>query len=70
MKTLNVFGTHFLFTYQTDTKSDAAVDFVSTLKFIDVDTDEIKASSDHDPKLEEAVESVFEEEEDEDEYGG
>lgn len=52
-------------------KSDAAVDFVSTLKFLDVDTDQIKASSDHDPKLEEAVESVYggEEDEDEDEYG-
>ena len=31
-------------------KSDAAVDFVSTLKFLDVDTAQIKASSDHDPK--------------------
>ena len=50
-------------------KSDAAVDFVSTLKNLDVDTAEIKASSDHDPKLEEAVESVYGEEEDEDKYG-
>ena len=40
-------------------KSDAAVDFVNTLKFLDVETDQIKASSDYDPKLEEAVDSVF-----------
>ena len=50
-------------------KSDAAVDFVSTLKFLDVDTAQIKASSDHDPKLEEAVVSVYGEEEEDDEYG-
>ena len=40
-------------------KSDAAVDFLNTLKSINVDRDEIKASSDYDPKLEEAVDSVF-----------
>ena len=50
-------------------KSDAAVEFVSTLKNLDVDTAEIKASSDHDLKLEEAVESVYGEDEEEDEYG-
>ena len=51
-------------------KSDAAVDFVSTLKFLDVDTAQIKASSDHDPKLEEAVNSVFSDKDsDEEEYG-
>ena len=49
-------------------KSDAAVDFVNTLKDIDVEQDEIKASSDYDPKLEEAVNSVFEDEEDEDDF--
>ena len=49
-------------------KSDAAVDFVNTLKDIDVETNEIKASSDYDPKLEEAVDSIFEDDE-EDEYG-
>ena len=43
-------------------KSDAAVDFISTLKSIDVEINEIKASSDCDPKLEEAVDSVFNEE--------
>ena len=49
------------------TKSDAAVEFINTLKFLDVDTDQIKASSDHDPKLEEAVNSVLGEDDDEDE---
>ena len=49
-------------------KSDAAVDFVNTLKDIDVEQDEIKASSDYDPKLYEAVNSVFEDEEDEDDF--
>ena len=41
------------------TKTDAAIDFVNTLKSMNVDQDEIKASSDYDPKLEEAVDSVF-----------
>ena len=45
-------------------KSDAAVDFINTLKFLDVETNQIKASSDHDPKLEEAVNSVLSEEND------
>ena len=50
--------------------SDAAIDFISTLKFLDVDTAQIKASSDHDPKLEEAVNSVLGEDDDEDnKYG-
>ena len=57
--------------YITDRqKSDAAVDFVSTLKDIGVEDNEIKASSDYDPKLEEAVGSVFAEgNDDEEEYG-
>ena len=50
-------------------KSDAAVDFVNTLKDIGVEHDEIKASSDYDPKIEEAVWSVFAEDKNEDEYG-
>ncbi len=49
-------------------KSDAAVDFVVTLRDINVEQDEIKASSDYDPKLEEAVNSVFEDDEEEDDY--
>ena len=51
------------------TKSDAAIDFVNTLKNMNVDPSEIKASSDYDPKLEEAVNSVFSDEDDEEEYG-
>ena len=50
-------------------KSDAAVDFVNTLKDIGVEHDEIKASSDNDPKIEEAVGSVYAEDKNEDEYG-
>ena len=52
-------------------KSDAAVDFINTLKFLDVETNQIKASSDHDPKLEEAVNSVLsdEDEENDNKYG-
>ena len=51
------------------TKTDAAIDFVNTLKNMNVDPSEIKASSDYDPKLEEAVNSVFADEDDEEEYG-
>ena len=49
-------------------KSDAAIDFVVTLKDIDVEQDEIKASSDYDPKLEEAVNSVFADDDEEEDY--
>tara|TARA_A100001011_G_scaffold245171_1_gene253133 strand:+ start:349 stop:585 length:237 start_codon:yes stop_codon:yes gene_type:complete len=41
------------------TKLDGAVDFISTLRDIGVEDKEIKASSDYDPKLEEAVDSVY-----------
>ena len=52
------------------TKADAAIDFVNTLKNMNVDQNEIKASSDYDPKLEEAVDSVFaDDDNDEEEYG-
>ena len=46
------------------TKSDAAIDFVKSLEDIGVDEDEIKASAEYDLKLEEAINTVFEEEED------
>ena len=46
------------------TKLDAAIDFVKSLEDIGVDEDEIKASAEYDPKLEEAINTVFEEEED------
>jgi hypothetical protein len=48
------------------TKLDAAIDFVKSLEDIDVEIDEIKASAEYDPKLEEAINTVFEEEEDDD----
>ena len=48
------------------TKSDAAIDFVKSLEDIGVEEDEIKASAEYDPKLEEAINTVFEEEEDDD----
>ena len=48
------------------TKLDAAIDFVKSLEDIDVDEDEIKASAEYDPKLEEAINTVFDEEEDDD----
>ena len=51
-------------------KLDGAVDFISTLRDIGVEDNELKASSDHDPKLEEAVSSVYSEEDEEDnQYG-
>ena len=48
------------------TKLDAAIDFVKSLEDIGVEIDEIKASAEYDPKLEEAINTVFEEEEDDD----
>ena len=50
------------------TKSDAAIDFVKSLEDIGVEIDEIKASAEYDPKLEEAIDTVFEEDEDENDY--
>ena len=47
-------------------KLDAAIDFVKSLEDIGVDEDEIKASAEYDPKLEEAINTVFDEEEDDD----
>ena len=41
-------------------KSDAAIDFITTLEDIGVEEDEIKACGELDPKLEEAVSTVFE----------
>ena len=46
------------------TKLDAAIDFVKSLEDIGVDEEEIKASAEYDPKLEQAINTVFEEEED------
>ena len=50
-------------------KLDAAIDFVKCLDDIGVEHDEIKAIGEYDPKLEEAVNTIFEEfEEDEQDY--
>ena len=48
------------------TKSDAAIDFIKSLEDIGVDEDEIKASAEYDLKLEEAINTVFDEEENDD----
>ena len=51
-------------------KLDAAIDFIKSLEDIGVETDEIKASGEFDPKLEEAINTGFEEDEEEsDGYG-
>ena len=50
------------------TKLDAAIDFIKSLEDIGVEEAEIKASAEYDPKLEQAINTVFEEEEDDDEY--
>tara|TARA_B100000424_G_scaffold84115_1_gene62912 strand:+ start:861 stop:1097 length:237 start_codon:yes stop_codon:yes gene_type:complete len=42
-------------------KQDAAIDFVKCLDDIGVEHDEIKAIGEFDPKLEDAVSTVFEE---------
>ena len=47
------------------TKSDAAIDFVKSLEDIGVEEAEIKASAEYDPKLEQAIDTVFDEDEDE-----
>ena len=50
-------------------KLDAAIDFIKSLEDIGVEQDEIKASAVYDPKLEEAINTVFEEDEESDGYG-
>ena len=45
-------------------KSDAAIDFIKSLEDIGVEEDEIKASAEYDPKLEEAIGTVFKEDDD------
>ena len=47
-------------------KLDCAIDFIKTLEDIGVEYDEIKASAEYDAKLEEAINTVFD---DEDDYG-
>ena len=50
-------------------KLDFAIDFIKSLEDIGVEHDEIKASAEYDPKLEEAINTVFEEDEESDGYG-
>ena len=50
-------------------KSDAAVEFVNALKFLDIDPTQIKASADVDPAIQAAVDSAYEDDDEEDEYG-
>ena len=50
-------------------KLDAAIDFIKSLEDIGVEHDEIKASAEYDPKLQEAINTVFEEDEESDGYG-
>jgi len=50
-------------------KLDCAIDFIKSLEDIGVEVDEIKASAEYDPKLEEAINTVFEDEEESDGYG-
>ena len=45
-------------------KADAAIDFVKTLDDIGVEEDEIKACGEFDPKLEEAINTFYEDQED------
>jgi hypothetical protein len=49
-------------------KLDCAIDFIKSLEDIGVEHDEIKASGEYDTKLEEAINTVFEDDE-ESEYG-
>ena len=50
-------------------KLDMAIDFIKSLEDIGVEIDEIKASAEYDSKLEEAISTVFEEDEESDGYG-
>jgi len=47
-------------------KVDCGVDFIKTLVDIGISTKTIKAAGEYDDKLEEAIETVFEEEDEED----
>ena len=49
-------------------KLDCAIDFIKSLEDIGVEIDEIKASAEYDPKLEEAINTVFEHEDESDGY--
>ena len=48
-------------------KIDAAIDFIKTLDDMGIEEDEIKASAEYDPNLEEAINTVYDEEDEMDE---
>ena len=50
-------------------KLDCAIDFIKSLEDVGVEHDEIKASGEYDTKLEEAINPVFDEEDESDGYG-
>ena len=50
-------------------KLDCAIDFIKSMEDIGVEHNEIKASAEYDPKLEEAINTVLEEDEESDGYG-
>ena len=50
-------------------KLDCAIDFIKSLEDIGVEHDVLKGSAELDPKLEEAIAAVFEEDEESDGYG-
>ena len=50
-------------------KLDMAIDFIKCLEDIGVEIDDRKASAEYDSKLEEAIHTVFEEDEESDGYG-
>ena len=50
-------------------KLDCAIDFIKSLEDIGVEHDEIRASAEYHPKLEEAINTVFEDDDESDGYG-
>jgi hypothetical protein len=50
-------------------KLDCAIDFIKSLEDVGVEHDEIKASGEYDTKLEEAINTVFDEDDESDGYG-
>ena len=50
-------------------KLEMAIDFIKSLEDIGFEHDEIKASAEYDPKLEEAINTVFEDDDDEESDG-
>ena len=67
---MNVCGTQLYITSRRDRNWTWLLTFIKSLEDIGVEHDELKASAEYDPKLEEAINTVFEEDEvDESGYG-